>query len=109
MKVVQVDKNGKKIGIMCIVLGVFIYAVFMDSDLYMFFESTFLYTIISTFLPLFLVIFGIKKIVDSKKLYVAICPACNHKFGFPVNELSVQCPRCNKRVIKDGDEFKISP
>ena len=34
-----------------------------------------------------------------KKQYVIPCPHCGHEFGFPVQALGAQCPKCNKRII----------
>lgn len=104
MKIVE-NKNTKTKGYIAIGAAVLLFSFFIDSEFFI--EPTILYLATRVFIPTGLVAFGIKKIIDSNSYYVCDCPSCNQKFQFPVDRLGVQCPKCNKRVVKEGDEFKI--
>lgn len=106
MKIVE-NKNTKTKGYIAIGAAVMLFAFLMDSDLHIT-DSGFLYVVLHVFVPAGLFVFGIGKIKESQPYYVCVCPSCGQKFKFDVNELGVQCPKCNKRVVKDGEEFKIT-
>ncbi len=105
MKIVE-NKNTKTKGYIAIGAAVLMFAFLIDSEFFV--EPTILYLATRVFIPAGLVVFGIGKIKDSQPYYVCVCPSCGQKFKFDVNELGVQCPKCNKRVVKDGEEFKIT-
>lgn len=106
MKVVE-NKKSKNKGYISVGAAVLLFAFLMDSDLHIT-DSGFLYIMLHIFVPAGLFVYGIGQIKNSQPYYVCVCPSCSQKFKFDVNELGVQCPKCNKRVVKDGEEFRIS-
>lgn len=107
-KVVQENKGSKIKGCIAIGAAFLLFVFFMDSNFLYSLDSVFLYIVLQIFVPVILFVYGIGKIKNSQPYYVCVCPSCGQNFKFPVNGLGVQCPKCNKRIIKDDEEFKIS-
>lgn len=105
MKIVE-NKKSKNKGYISVGAAVLLFSFFIDSEFFV--EPTILYLATRLFIPAGLVVYGIGQIKNSQPYYVCVCPSCGQKFKFDVNELGVQCPKCNKRVVKDGEEFRIS-
>ena len=93
------NPDGLKKGIICWVIAIIFAAIQIILGIGGFFGS---------FIPIGLGIYGaILFFTRHQMKYKAVCPHCKHEFGFSVDSLGEDCPKCKKRIIINNDKFEI--